>query len=151
MQIIDKIALITINETMVVIVVSFLIFLFIINRILFRPLQKVMEDRDDYMENLQKDTSDMEREIIQLADQLAEKESAARLDAQALRKEVENNGRDSAADIHQSVRNEVLDLNKKNMAEVEGQIIQARKHLHSEAEALVTGIMEKVLNRRLAS
>ena len=39
MQIISNIALISINETLVVQLISFLIFLFIINRIMFRPLR----------------------------------------------------------------------------------------------------------------
>ena len=45
MQIITNIALISINETLIVQLLSFLIFLFIINRVMIRPLRGVMSDR----------------------------------------------------------------------------------------------------------
>ena len=40
MEIVSKIALITINETLVIQLVSFLIFLFVINRMMFRPVSR---------------------------------------------------------------------------------------------------------------
>ena len=45
MQIISNIALISINETLIVQLISFLIFLFVINRIMFRPLRKTVGPR----------------------------------------------------------------------------------------------------------
>jgi len=151
MQIVSNIALISINETMIVQVISFLIFLFIINRIMFRPLKKVMGDRVDYMEDLKQAVIDADKEIGHLTDQLAEKESAARNEALALKKEMEETALDKASDIQQVTRDEISELNNKNFEEVKVQITEARQHLQTEAESLVTGIMEKVLNRRLAS
>jgi len=45
MQIVSNVALISINETMVVQLISFLIFLFVINRVMFRPLRESMHER----------------------------------------------------------------------------------------------------------
>ena len=151
MQIISNIALITINETMIVQLISFLIFLFIINRIMFRPLNKVMKDRVDYMEDLRQDIINAEKEIVHLTDQLAEKESAARQEALSLKKDVEGQAVNKASGIQQTVRNEVSDLKNKNFEEVKAKITEARQHLQAEADALVIGMMEKVLNRRLSS
>ena len=55
MQIISNIALISINETVIIQVISFLIFLYIINRIMFRPLRNVMADRENHIKMLQQD------------------------------------------------------------------------------------------------
>ncbi len=151
MQIISNIALITINETMIVQLISFLIFLFIINRIMFRPLNKVMKDRVDYMEDLRQDIINAEKEIVHLTDQLAEKESAARQEALSLKKDVEGQAVNKASGIQQTARNEISDLKNKNFEEVKAKITEARQHLQAEADALVTGMMEKVLNRRLSS
>ena len=151
MQIISNIALITINETMIVQLISFLIFLFIINRIMFRPLNKVMKDRVDYMEDHRQDIINAEKEIVHLTDQLAEKESAARQEALSLKKDVEGQAVNKASGIQQTVRNEGSDLKNKNFEEVKAKITEARQHLQAEADALVIGMMEKVLNRRLSS
>ena len=151
MQIISNIALISINETMIVQVISFLIFLYIINRIMFRPIKKIMGDRVDYMEDLKQAVVDADKEIARLTEQLAEKESAARAEALSLKKEIEELALGKVSEIQQAARDEIAELNNKNFEEVKTQITEARQHLQTEAEALVTGIMEKVLNRRFAS
>ena len=55
MQIISNIALISINETVIVQIISFLIFLYIINRIMFKPLRGVMADRENHIKSIQQD------------------------------------------------------------------------------------------------
>ena len=151
MHIVSNIALISINETLFIQLISFLIFLFLINRIMFRPVKKIMGDRVDYMEDLKQAVVDADKEIARLTEQLAEKESAARAEALSLKKEIEELALDKASEIQQAARDEIAELNNKNFEEVKTQITEARQHLQTEAEALVTGIMEKVLNRRFAS
>ena len=53
MQIISNVALISINETVVVQLLSFLLFLYIMNRIMFRPLRNVMAQREDHLKQIQ--------------------------------------------------------------------------------------------------
>ena len=55
MQIISNIALISINETFIVQIISFLIFLYIINRIMFKPLRSIMADRQNHIKSIQQD------------------------------------------------------------------------------------------------
>ena len=54
MQIVSNVALISINETFLVQLISFLIFLFIINRVMIRPLRGVMREREEYVEKLKR-------------------------------------------------------------------------------------------------
>ena len=78
MQIISNVALISINETLIFQIISFLIFLFIINRIMFRPLRKVMTERETYIENIQKDIVDAEKRFENLKSQIQAQEKAVR-------------------------------------------------------------------------
>ena len=55
MEIVSNIALISINETLIVQMVSFLIFMFVMNMVMFRPLNRVMKKRSEYMESLKQD------------------------------------------------------------------------------------------------
>ena len=50
MEIISNIALITINETLIAQLLAFLIFMFVINRLMFKPLQGVMTERQGYID-----------------------------------------------------------------------------------------------------
>ncbi len=151
MQIIENIALISINETLIIQVISFLIFLFIINRIMFRPLNRVMKERVDYMDKLKQDVIDARDEITRVTNQLSEQKVAARQEALMLKREMESLGSEEATEIFADARNEITELKHKAIQEVQAQIEDAKEHIQSEAETLAIGIMEKILNRRLSS
>ncbi len=151
MQIISNIALISINETLLVQLLSFLIFLFIINRIMFRPLQNVRSERANYMDTIKMDTRDAAKELETLTNQLKVKESTVRTQALGLKQEIEESGSMQAAEIFASAREQIETLKETAEAEVEAQISEARKHLQKESETLAVNIMEKLLERRLAS
>lgn len=151
MEIISNIALISINETLIVQLISFLIFVFVINRIMFRPLQTVMDERSSYMEALKNDTAQAEAEMTRLTNDLREKEAAARSEAMALKNDLENSGNQSASEISDHARQQISELKDKTAREIEAQIETARKDLSREAEQLAVSVMEKILNRRLTT
>ncbi len=151
MHIISNIALISINETLLVQLLSFLIFLFIINRIMFRPLQNVRSERVNYMDKITMDTVDAIKELESLTHKLKEQESEVRKKALGLKHEIEESGSVQAAEITASARKQIETLKEAAEAEVEAQISEARKHLQKESETLAVNIMEKLLERRLAS
>jgi len=150
MHIISNIALITINETLFVQLLSFLIFLFIINRIMFRPLQNVMNERVNYMDKIKVDTVDAIRELEDLTKKLKVQESKVRAQAFGLMIELEESGSAKSAEIFASTRQEIEAIKEKTETEINVQISEARKHIQKESEALAIDIMEKLLDRRLA-
>ncbi|MFO7559823.1 MAG: ATP synthase F0 subunit B [Desulfobacterales bacterium] len=149
MEIISNIALISINETLIVQLISFLVFLFLINRIMFRPLGSVMLQRSEYMESLKQGVVEAESEVVRLTEELGEKEAAAKQEAFEQKKELELFGAGQADEIYASVRNEIVQLKNQAEHDVEIQINRARESLHAESKAIAEGIMEKVLNRRV--
>ena len=151
MEIISNIALITINATLFHQLVAFLIFLFIINRIMFRPLRSVMAERDDVIEKIKLDTTNAGDTIERLCDELKERESKVRKEALKVQYELEEKGKQESAEILKSTLQEIELLKDKNEANVNAQIMEARKALQKESDALALNIMEKLLDRRLVS
>ena len=151
MEIISNIALITINATLFHQLVAFLIFLFIINRIMFRPLRSVMAERDDMIEKIKLDTMDAGETIERLKNELKERESKVRKEALKVQHELEEKGKQESAEILKSTLQEIELLKDKNEATVNAQIMEAKKDLQKESEALALNIMEKLLDRRLVS
>lgn len=149
MEIVSTIALISINGTLLVQVISFLIFLWIINRIMFRPLLGVIEERKSFVETIKLDTAEAVADFERLTDELNAKESAVRREAAELRQEREELGSREAAEMHSSTKQEIESIKAKTEIEVAAQVAEARKHLEKESEALAINIMEKVLDRRL--
>ena len=151
MQIISNVALISINETLILQVISFLIFLFIINRIMFRPLRKVMNERETYIENVQKDIVEAEKQFEGLTNQTQAQEKAVRNEAFKQKDQLEASGGKQAAEIIAATREEINALRAEAQKEVDAQISAARKHVQKESEDLAKHIMETVLYRSLHS
>ena len=150
MHIINNIALISINETMLFQLVSFLIFLFIINRIMFRPLQGVMDNRENHLEKIQTDTVDAIKELENLTQKLKEQESEVRTEALELKRKVEESGGRQATEILSASKKEIETLKETAEMEVKARMEEARKHLKKESQALAVTVMEKLLDRRVA-
>lgn len=150
MHIISNIALITINETLIFQLISFLIFLFIINRIMFRPLQSVMDNRKNHMDKIQTDTVDAIKELESLTQKLKVQESEVRTEALELKRRVEESGSRQAAEIFAASKKEIEKSKEKTEMEVKARITEARKYLQKESQALAVTVMEKLLDRRMA-
>jgi F-type H+-transporting ATPase subunit b len=149
MQIISTVALISINETLIFQVISFLIFLFIINRILFRPLRRTMAEREAYIENIQKDIIDAQNQFEDLTDQIKEQEKAVRNEAFEQQVKLEESANRQAAEILASVREEINVSKEQARKNIDAQISTTRKDIQKEAENLATSIIETVLHRSL--
>ena len=149
MQIIDTVALISINETLIFQVISFLIFLFIMNRIMFRPLRRIMAERETYIENVQKDIIDAQNQFEDLACQIQKQEKAVRDEAFEQQAKLEAAGNQQAAKILTSVHKEINASKEQARKNIDGQISAARKQIQKEAENLAKSIIETVLHRSL--
>ena len=149
MEIVSNIALISINETLIVQIISFLIFLYIINRIMFRPLRSVVAERENHIKSIQKDIVVAENKLVSLTDQIREHESAVKREAFAQKAKLEEAGGRQADEIFASTRKELEAARDKAQKEVDAQVLEAKKYIKEESEALALTVMEKVLNRRL--
>lgn len=149
MQIINTTALITINETLIVQLLSFLLFLFIINRLMVRPLKNIMGERDSYLENMRTEIVTAEEKLVGYANQIEKRRNKVKSEAFAFVGGLEEDGRKQAHDIFVEAAKEITALREKTEQKVNAQIVEARKNILSEAEPLAIHIMEKVLERRV--
>ena len=148
MEIISNIALISINETLIVQVVGFLVFLFVINRIMFRPLRNVISDRDIHIERVKRDITQAQKEVASITGQIQEQNAATRQEALALKDDLEATGSQQAKEIFESVKKEIAADRKKAQQEIEVRIAEERKAVKKESEDLALNIIEKIIGRR---
>jgi F-type H+-transporting ATPase subunit b len=151
MQIISNIALVSINETVIVQLISFLIFLFIINRVMFRPLRDTMLKRDQHVNQIQDDITHQENQLQTLKNKIRKRESSVRKEALEMKKKLKESGNQEATAILSTTLKEIEGLRKKSAQDVENKVSEARKSLEKESEGLVSDVMEKVLDRRPSS
>ena len=150
MQIISNIALISINETLVVQLISFLIFLFIINRVMIRPLRATMAERDNYIQTVRDDILDSKKELENIIDESHQEEKEIRQAALQIAAEMENLGNNEAQDIMGVARKEIAAVKKQTQDEIERLLAEAMTSVQKEAETLSVSIMEKILDRKVS-
>lgn len=150
MQIISNIALISINETLVVQLISFLIFLFIINRIMIRPLRSTMAERDNYIQVVREDILDSKREFEEILDESRQEEKEIRQAALQIVADMESLGNHEAQDIMGVARKEIAAMKKQTQDEIERLLAEAMTSVQKEAEVLSVSIMEKILDRKVS-
>ena len=148
MEIISNIALISINETLIVQVVGFLVFLFVINRIMFRPLRNVISDRDIHIERVKRDITQAQKEVASITSQIQKQDAATRKEALALKNDLEATGSQQAKEIFESVKKEIAADRKKVQQEIEVRIAEERKAVKKESEDLALNIIGKIIGRR---
>lgn len=149
MEIIATNALISINETVVVQMVSFLIFLYIMNRIMFRPLLSTISQRKELIADFHKDIISGQEDLVQLGKDLDREQAKVIRETHKVILTLETEGDQRALDILEAVRQQISELRHETENRINDQVRQARVELAGEVEAVTLTIMEKVLHRRL--
>ena len=151
MEIIATTALISINETFIVQLVSFLIFLYVMNRFMFRPLLNTMEDRSDYLDRVKEEIVAGRDDLDRLLRDMEKQRVAVIKEAEHVVYTLESEGDQQAKQVIDKALQQIVDLRKESEARVKEQVKQARQDLAGDVDVVAVIIMEKVLQRRLTA
>ena len=141
--------MISINATLLIQLIHFLLLLFIMNRLMLQPLLKVIQEREAYTVNTKSEIKDIEVKIGQLKEQFIAKENDARKDAARERTDITNVGLNEADGFLNKSREEVSVIRQQAEKEVEAEVSKTQPLLADQASSLVSGIMEKIIGRRI--
>jgi F-type H+-transporting ATPase subunit b len=150
MEVIQTNALISINATFVVQLVSFLIFMAIMNRLMFQPLRTVMAQRKFRVRKLREEIASAGEQLAAIETDLAEQKRAVREEAQAVNQALEAAAGEQVAAMFDETRAKTADLRRSAEGRIGTQLQVARGQVAEEARRLSTEIMQKVLQRRLS-
>jgi F-type H+-transporting ATPase subunit b len=150
MQIVSNVALISINETLIIQLLSFLIFLFIINRLMFRPLKDVMSRRESHIGGVKHEIEKAIADLDQATQKIQEEEAAIKKEAFEIRKKLEESGGREAHRIFSAVRGDISELRIKAEEQIQRQVLESKRQVKKESEELAMAMIEKLLDRRFA-
>lgn len=150
MEIVYINGMITINETIIVILGSFLILVLILNRLMFRPLLDTIKQRKDHLATLDRDIRTAQNKATDLTTRLREKEESARQEGLALKNESETAANEQAKEIVNAARGTISSLKEETQKKVSTQVTEAKKTIRQDAERLSLEIATKLLGRGLS-
>ncbi len=141
--------LITINATLLLQVLHFLVLLFILNRLLFRPILKVVKERDSYIEERRAGIEKVRLEVEELKAKFVQLENDARQSAAKESTKYREAGLSEAEKLLAKSREKVASIKSEADEAVKEEIDEATAELGDMASSLADEIMEKIVGRRV--
>ena len=143
--------MISINATLLAQVIHFLILMFILNRLMFQPLLKLIRDRKEYTEETSKRIKSIENDAERLRQEFISKENDARKSATEERAEYRGEGIFESNELIEESRKEVEAIKAKADKEIDAEVEKTQPLLNEEAVVLAGEITERVIGRRLSA
>ena len=149
MEIVNTSALISINATLLFQLLSFLLYMLIMNRLMFQPLRSAMSQRAHYIKRLKKELDEARQKVEDFAEDMIRRRREVRRQAHELSAIQERQALDEAGGLIAQAQAEAAARRSEAEAEINELIQHARVELSRETAAMATAIMEKLLDRRI--
>ncbi|MCK9230466.1 MAG: ATP synthase F0 subunit B [Syntrophales bacterium] len=126
---------------------NFLILMFILNLILYKPLMKLLGDRQKRIDDAHDEVRSLEASIDEKVADYEDTLRRARAEAMEERESIKAAGTDAAKDILGSAREEVSEMIQGFKTRAAAEKEEARILLHKQTRRMAREISEKVLGR----
>jgi F-type H+-transporting ATPase subunit b len=140
---------ISLDYSMGIQIINFILLIFILNFLLYKPLLGLIDKRNHKIEASKAECLRLQKTIEQKTAAYEEKLRLAKADAIEKKNEIIRQGADEAKGIVDSARADLPALMEQFHTRMEGEILEARRILTGRSEKLSVEIAEKVLGRRL--
>ena len=138
-----------INVTLFFQIANFLILLFLLNIILYRPIRKVLGERKDEMDSLSGLLEEFQTKSEQYGKELNENIIKARKDAFQQKEEIKGEGIEQERAALQEAGSQAEQKVTEARGEIEKSLVTARESLQSEVEGFSKELAEKILGRSI--
>ena len=141
--------MININATLVVQVILFLITLFFLNRLLIRPIMKVLQNRTRFFQETEDKILSLEKETEELKRRFSQLQIDARKDAALESERLKKAGNTQAGEYMDQSKNKAASIRSEGEAKAEAEKEKERPLLKDQAVVLSGDIVEKLIERRI--
>lgn len=141
--------MIHIDPTVVIQIICFLVLWFVLNKLLFRPYLRLLEERESRTEGVRRETADLEGEGQRLRAEYEERIARAREIGSAGKERILDQGREQRERLLRLAREEAANMLERVRHEVRGQLQKEREIAATEATAIAQAMANKILGRRV--
>ncbi len=141
--------MITIDITLVIHIINMIVLMVVLNHILYKPVQSILEKRRDTLDSLNKDVEQFEQNARhrqkEVDKKMREASARAKEALDSARSEAQAAGDEKIA----AIRSEADSEKEKQLAEIRAQVEAARKELLDGASDFAKEMAGKILGRSL--
>ena len=142
--------MISLDWTLILQFFNFFVLLFFLNKLLYRPLVAIMDQRRDKIEGGKLRAQEIEAEVDEKMQRYQEQLSTAKSDAAQERAALRKAGHQQESEITGEAQKKAVTRIKDIREQVGKEAAEAGQVLNNEAKALAGQIAAKVLGRKLA-
>lgn len=133
------------NKWFFVQLANFLVLLYVLNVILFRPLLRQLKERDDRITGYLEQSKEMERQKNDLLQTLESKLAQTRNSAKEIFEGLRNEGLEAQRSALDSARDDAENMTKNAREKLEAMAVKARESLRGDVESFARKIVEKMV------
>jgi F-type H+-transporting ATPase subunit b len=142
--------MITINITLFIQMVNFLILLFLLNLVLYRPIRRIIQKRhdviDDFTTTIDSMTKSAQEAMNTFAQKIREARAQGAAHVQTLKDEAHEAESKLIAEKHQEAQARIGQVRKQLQSEVQ----ETRGKLQAQVQAFSLAVAEKILGRSIS-
>ncbi|MBN1831815.1 MAG: hypothetical protein JW896_06860 [Deltaproteobacteria bacterium] len=141
--------MISINATLIAQIILFLITLFFLNRLLIRPIMKVVQNRSQFFQETENKILALEKETEELKRRFSQLQIDAKKDAFSKSDQLKKAGNIQASEVMDQSRDKAASIRAEGEARAEAVMENQRPFLKDQALVLSGDIVEKLIERRI--
>lgn len=141
--------MVSIDYSLGIQVVNFLILIFILNKLLYKPILAVLDQRKKQTDDSEAEIRTLQKSIDQKMSAYEEKLQLAKAEALAIKKNLIKQGDEEAKSLVDAARGEVPGMQEAFRLKTAGEIESARTILSDNSRKLSVEIAEKIVGRSL--
>ncbi len=141
--------MINLDITLVIQMINFLILLFVLNLILFRPIRNIIKERNQIVDTFNSDIASLTDSAQESMDQFELKIQEARKEGVARVQSMKDEGEEAEVELIAVTTQEVQAKIEEARNKVAADIKEARTQLQTQVQAFSVAVTEKILGRSI--
>ena len=142
--------MISINATLVLQVMHIIILIFILNRLMYRPLLKLTRDREEYFGTTKNEIRELEHQAERLKLEFTDIQRKARKTASQEATQIRGEGMTQAQGHLEETKKGASSIREEAEKEAQKEFEKTKPFLRDEAVGLADEITERLIGRRIA-
>jgi F-type H+-transporting ATPase subunit b len=139
--------MVDIDYTLFIQLVLFLLLIWILNQVLYKPLLRIMDRRKEILDKAQEEVKTVQETIDRRVAEYEEKIRAAKMEAMGQKGDLAKEGTAAAKVITDKAKTEIAGMMGDFQAKLEKELASARELLRNQSLRISSEIAEKVLGR----
>lgn len=141
--------MVSLDSTLFVQIINFLLLIFILNVLLYKPILRIMDERKKRLQDSEEEIKSLQQTVDRKTAEYEEKIRLAKLEAMNQRTDIQKEGAEAGGKIIAEAKEEIAKMMEEFKAKMAKEMDDARVILQTQSRTISLEIAEKILGRNV--